>query len=169
MHGIKVQDYGNEGTVRTEPRTIRCNLIAIMEICVLKRGMVLVWNLTIWTLTEYWHSEAQWNLNNWWMKTVHLSTLRYSRTGSLSSKYHQLREAVVTRKLVFLRPYFPVTTVFLLCLLIGQWGNIYMLIICHPSISSKAVLVSPQEHHGIIYPCQDPGINDTPLSLWSTR
>lgn len=40
-----------------------------------------------------------------------------------------------------------------------------MLIICYPSISSKAVLVSPQEHHGVIYPWWDPGINDTPLSF----
>lgn len=44
-----------------------------------------------------------------------------------------------------------------------------MFIICHPSISSKDVLVSPQGHRGIIYPYQDPEINDTPLSLWLTR
>lgn len=50
----------------------------------------------------------------------------------------------------------------------AYWSVIYMLIIGHPTISSKAVLVSPQAHHGITFPCQDPGINDTPLSLRST-
>lgn len=44
-----------------------------------------------------------------------------------------------------------------------------MFIICHPSISSKDVLVRPQGHHGIIYPYQDLEINDNPLSLWLTR
>lgn len=44
-----------------------------------------------------------------------------------------------------------------------------MLIICQPSLSSKDVSVSPQQLHGVIYPYKDPGINDTPLSLWFAR
>lgn len=40
-----------------------------------------------------------------------------------------------------------------------------MLVICHSSISSRAVFLRPQEHRGRIYPCLGPGINDTPRSL----
>lgn len=49
---------------------------------------------------------------------------------------------------------------FLLCLLAGQWGNVY-------SIPSNHVLVSPQEHRGELYPRQDLEINGSPLSMWS--
>lgn len=117
----------------------------------------------IW-LCECWHREAKQTLliNQKNKKFQHLAAVRPDHLNTTTLSWG----AVVTRKLVFLNFYFPVTQVLLLCLL---WGNIYMLIICHPTISSEVVLVSPQEHHGIIYSCQDPGINDTPLSLRLTR
>lgn len=144
MLAWNLRDYENEGI---EPKTIKSNLIVNMETCQVYwsgDGVSLKSYHMDWVLTQRGTVKPSvLTIDEW--KLFHLSTLRCSRTRSLSSINCV---TVDTRKIVFLRPYFPVTTVFLSCLLTGQWGNIYMLIICHPSISSRAVLVSPQERHG---------------------
>lgn len=124
--------------------------------CQLEISPYVLW---LWSVDTAEHSETL-CVNNWWMKVVRLSTLCCIWTKSFNSN-HQLRERW---SLFFLKPQFPVTLCFvfcfLLCLLAGQWGNVY-------SIPSNHVLVSPQEHRGELYPRQDLEINGSPLSMWS--